>query len=372
MSKPDHPQSLDLGVAARILETGWKRVVAQATAQAQHTYVADDDLRKGIADSVNHRLVTYRFCLPIQMLGKMTNPVVNCLKLQRGDASDPTAWDARSLGSKVVCEFNRRQEGILGDSSDPYVSKPMRQPLMFRDDRSKKDIAGWNKLVEILQEVESRNQQTFTESVFHQVLLEMYRRQQTLTFSYPIPPRISLESTLALAAAFLGERSGGDRALALCGALFDAIGMHFKLFKSVNRARINASDEATGQAADLECVNEQEEIVLAVEVKDRSLTLTDVEGTLQKSRQRAIRDIFFTAPGMRAEDKDAIGQCVSRAFTAGQNLYSFDFFDLARSVLALGGEPLRTTFLQKVGEHLDTWNTQPRHRQAWKKLLEGV
>lgn len=52
--------------------------------------------------------------------------------------------------------------------------------------------------------------------------------------------------------------------------------------------------------------------------------------------------------------------------------YVFDFFDFARSVLALGGESIRITFLQKVGEHLDLWNTQPSHRQAWKGFLESV
>ncbi|MEK7675342.1 MAG: restriction endonuclease, SacI family [Verrucomicrobiota bacterium] len=372
MPKGNRPTGLDFERAAQILETAWQRVIADVTAQPQHNYVSDAVFCRAVADSVNHRLVTYRFCLSIQLLGKMTNPAVDSLKLQRGDGSDPTAWDARSLGSKVVCEFNRRQEGILGDSSDPYVSKPMRQPRMFRDDRSKKDVPGWNRLVDILEQVESQNQPAFTEKVFRQVLLEMYRRQRTLTFSYPIPPRISLESTLALAEEFLRERSGGDRALALSGALFDAIGIHFKLFATVNRARINASDEATGQAADLECVSEEGRIVLAVEVKDRTLTLTDVEGTLQKSRHRAIKDILFTAPGVQTDDQSAVSERVSRAFTAGQNLYVFDFFDLARSVLALGGEAIRTTFLRKVGEHLDKWNTQPRHRQAWKKLLEKV
>ena len=192
----------------------------------------------------------------------------------------------------------------------------MHQPRMFRDDRSKKDVPGWNRLVGILEQVETQNKPSFTEKVFRQVLLEMYRRQRTLNFSYPIPPRISLESTLAVAEEFLRERSGGDRALALSGALFDAIGIHFKLFATVNRARINASDEATGQAADLECVNEQDHVVLVVEVKDRTLTLTDVEGTLQKSRQRAIKDILFTAPGVRAEDKGSVRERVSRAFTA--------------------------------------------------------
>jgi hypothetical protein len=91
-----------------------------------------------------------------------------------------------------------------------------------------------------------------------------------------------LEGALSLAQGFLQEKSGGDRSLALCGAIFDAIGIHFGLYEKVDRARINASDTATGQAADLECVNAEGKVVLAVEVKDRTITLTDVEGTLQK------------------------------------------------------------------------------------------
>ena len=111
---------------------------------------------------------------------------------------------------------------------------------------------------------------------------------------------------------------------------------------------------------------------MAVEVKERTLTLTDVEGTLRKGRQRKIKDIFFSTPGVRDDDKPAIEERIKRAFASGQNLYVFDFFDLARSVLALGGEPIRFTFTKQVGEHLDVWNTQPVHRQAWKRLLESL
>jgi len=93
------------------------------------------------------------------------------------------------------------------------------------------------------------------------------------------PATVSLDLTLSISAKFLEEKSGGDRAQALAGALFDAIGIHFGIFAQVNRARINASDEATGQAADLECLDESGKLVLAVEVKDRTLTLADVEGT---------------------------------------------------------------------------------------------
>ncbi len=97
-----------------------------------------------------------------------------------------------------------------------------------------------------------------------------------------------------------------------------------------------------------------------------------MEGTLHKSRQRQITEILFTGHGSRPDETEAIGDRIKRAFAAGQNLYIFEFSDLARNVLALGGEAIRITFLKKVGEHLDTWNTQPRHRQAWQKLLQGL
>jgi len=79
----------------------------------------------------------------------------------------------------------------IGRWYSKHVTEPMRQPRMFRDDRSKKDVPGWNRLVGILEQVETQNRPAFTEKVFRQVLLEMFRRQRTLTFSYPMPPRIS-------------------------------------------------------------------------------------------------------------------------------------------------------------------------------------
>jgi len=372
--KNEAESTLDFQRATEILEAQWRLIIAEAAVRPDVSYVADRSLQDAIRSSINHKQVAYRFCLPIQLLGKLTNPSLDCLRLQKkkGDPSDVTGWDARSLGSRVVAPFNQQQENILGTSSDPYVGNPMRIPRMFRDDQSKKDIAGWNALIEVLDRVEAQGDPAFTGAAFRQVLLEMFRRQKSLRFVYPLPPRISLEATLKLAERFLEEKSGGDRALALCGALFDAIGIHFALYSKVNRARINATDEASGQAADLECVNADGKVVLAVEVKDRTLTLADVEGTLRKSRQRQIKDIFFTTTAAEREGTPAVQDRITKAFAGGQNLYVFDFLDLARSVLALGGESIRITFLRCVGEHLDAWNTQPMHRQAWKGLLQAV
>src|SRR5439155_15741229 len=142
---------------------------------------------------------------------------------------------------------------------------------------------------------------------------------QTLRFSYPVPPRVSLSNTLLISERFLSEKSGGDRALALAGALFDVIGNHFGLFAQVNRARINASDEAVGQVADLECVDKAGKVVLAVEVKDRALTLADVEGTITKTRNREIQGVFFTARKISPAETEKIKARLDAAFAAGQS-----------------------------------------------------
>jgi SacI restriction endonuclease len=367
--KTDGPE---IAHAIEKLDELWREVGAQAESTPQLAFIDDAALAAAIHDSINHRYVAYRFCLPTQLLGKLLDPHRDCLALQRGKRESAAgAWDARSFASEVVAPFNRKQENVLGASADPYVGNAMRVPRMDRDDRSKKDKIGWNRLIDVLDAVE-RGDAAFCEAVLRQALLETHRRQKSLRFTYPLPPRVSLATTLSLASQFLAERSGGDRALALVGALFDVIGVHFSLFAEVTRARINASDEASGQAADLECVSTDGKIVLAVEVKDRALKLADVEGTIAKTRNRAIRDVLFAAPEIDKADIEGIERRVATAFTSGQNVYVADFFRLAEVVLALGGEAARQTYLRQVGEHLDRWNTQPSHRQAWKRLLEAV
>ena len=45
--------------------------------------------------------------------------------------------------------------------------------------RRGEDVPGWNRLLDVLDAVEKRQNSRFTENIFRQVLLEIYRRQQT-------------------------------------------------------------------------------------------------------------------------------------------------------------------------------------------------
>ncbi|MEW5995903.1 MAG: restriction endonuclease, SacI family, partial [Candidatus Zixiibacteriota bacterium] len=99
-----------------MLEKHWQAVTTEASAKPGIHYITDPVLRQAIYSSVNHKQVAYRFCLPIQLLGKLTNPKLDCLRLQKrkGDPADVKGWDARSLGSKVIGPFNQKQENVLG------------------------------------------------------------------------------------------------------------------------------------------------------------------------------------------------------------------------------------------------------------------
>lgn len=71
--------------------------------------------------------LTYRYIMITALLAKTVNSSVDILSLQAGDNS-PGAYDARSLASKVVYQFQKTMLGNIldGANSDPLVNKPGR------------------------------------------------------------------------------------------------------------------------------------------------------------------------------------------------------------------------------------------------------
>jgi len=90
--KGSDTESLDLKRAAELLETHWQTVVTEASAKPDIRYITDVNLCNAIQASVNHKQVTYRFCLPVQFLGKLTNRMLDSLRLNR-----PTAKPGRDF-----------------------------------------------------------------------------------------------------------------------------------------------------------------------------------------------------------------------------------------------------------------------------------
>src|SRR5687767_5197684 len=63
--------------------------------------------------------VSIRFCLPTQLLGKLTDPRLDCLCLQKGDGSSASMWDPRGFATKVIVPWVMANQNVLGTSTDP-------------------------------------------------------------------------------------------------------------------------------------------------------------------------------------------------------------------------------------------------------------
>jgi len=227
-------------------------------------------------------------------------------------------------------------------------------------------------LIFVLDLVQSRDEAHFTKQVFDQVLFEIRKLLEDVTVIYPTPSRISLEQTQKLIRDFLSERSGGERLEAVATSLFRTIAEKFKLFDQVKREKVNAADASSGMVADIECYL-NDEIVLLVEVKDRSLNLTQLNAKVDIARSNRIRELLFMAEqGVQESNKEDIKKKISQEFTSGQNIYVIDLLSFSTGIMILLGETGRVHFLNKIGSELEKSKSSIKHRKAWANLLREI
>jgi hypothetical protein len=156
-------------------------------------------------------------------------------------------------------------------------------------------------------------------------------------------------------------------------ALFRTIGSRFNLFTEVHSANINAADAATGQVADLECKNPSGDIVLAVEVKDRQLTLVQTQEKVPAIRAKGISEfVFLVQGGISPDDVNNVEEIARKEFASGQNIYVSDFVQFFDTCLVLFGEQGRHAFLRAVGDALDENRADISHRRAWREGLNTL
>lgn len=350
----------DRGVARGLLDTLWSDALGGKTPGAT----------PDIVSLLEHRLTAIRFCLVTQLLGKLADNDIDAMCLQKGDGS-AGRWDPRSFAVAVVVPWNRGNQTVLGPSGDPYVSNPLRRPRVDQGLDQMGDRASWQALCDVLAEVERQGDEAYTASVLGGVLSAARDFLARQTFDYVVPARVSLLQCQRLVASFLSEPSGGDRGLAVVAALFQVFRDRFGLWETVRRGVINASDTASGLAADLECVAGGKP-VLAVEVKERLVDEGDLKSAIAKARAASVTELLLCTRGVQETQRNAVATGIEAAWASGTNVYQTTIDDLLRGDLPLLGEAGIRAFVEQVGKQLDAFATQPRHRQAWQGLLAGL
>ena len=334
---------------------------------------ANPTIDDGIDELINCDVVSVRYALLTQLLGKLTNDSRDALSIQRGDtdtAESAGRWDARSFCQANIVPWVAEAGQVLGTSPDPYVNNPLRRPRLDSGYEPRRNRPLWDRLVEVLGAVQEQDNPAYTETRLRQCLASLVRKYRELDVQFDVPQRISLDVAISLAAAYLAEPSGGERPQIIVAALMRTIGARFGIFDRVARQAINEADAAGARPGDVICYLGDRQ-VFAVEVKDRTVTLQDVDTAIGKARRSDVTEVLFASASSQPDDP-AISERVAREFGLGVNIYQLEIEPLLRVVLTIAGEASRAQFLTLVGEELNDRVTQPAHKLAWQDLLRNL
>ena len=346
-----------------ILRSMWSEVIRSP----------DEASDPGIDQLIRCSVVSIRYALVTQLLGKVVDRTRDALSIQRGDsatADESGRWDARSFCSANVVPWVGESGQVLGTSPDPYVNNPLRRPRLDGGHEPVRARPLWESLVSQLVEVQRQDDPLFTESKLRSCLVSLAAIYRELTTEFDVPQRISLESTSRIVADFLSESSGGERPQIVTAALMRTIGNRFGAFDEVARQGINEADAASGSPGDVICYSQGVQ-VLAVEVKDRTIELHDVDAAIGKARRSSITEILFATVAPPSSD-ESIESRTEHEFALGINVYQISIDALIRASLSIAGEPSRAQFLTLIGEELNDRVTQPGHKLAWQSLLQSL
>ena len=357
--------------AKRLLAECWNEVLQKDQGGIDPAPEVDERIRSHVRDLMSSETVSFLYCLPTQLLGKLTDPGLDALCLQRGDSA-PSQWDPRSFATNVVVPWVRDHENVLGTSPDPYVSNPLRQPRILPDPPNVRQntLPYWHALHAVLNSVEECNDPTYTLAVFREVLFAIHDRLKHQQFEYPILLRISMEQTRYLVRELLESSREGEHAMSLTAALLRVVGRRFGLWNKVVRQASTTSDRATGMVGDIECRN-NEKIVYAVEVKERQVTLADVRSFENKLSKNGITEALINAPTTKVSDDEKIQNQIRLMWGRGINLYLLSIEELVSVTMSLAGEEGRLEFVAEIGEQVDEY-ARPASRLTWRDLLSDV
>lgn len=291
--------------------------------------------------------------------------------MQRGDNSE-SQWDPRSFAAGVVVPWVRDNENVLGNSADPYVSNPLRQPRIQPRPANVKPntLHLWASLHAVLNEVQTRNDPAYTEDVFRSVLRAIFERLKDQQFDYPALPRASSEQASYLVREILKSSQAGEHGMSVAAALFTVVvGHQFALWDDVRREESTTADHASGMVADLECRRE-DVLVYAVEVKERRITVADVRSFEDKLNPSSLTEALVVAPASKPQDAE-ISRRLRLMWTRGISLHHHSIESLVDTLMSFVGEDGRRDFIVEVGRQLDAY-ARPSGRLAWRNLLMAV
>ncbi len=327
------------------------------------------EIDERLSKILRSKSVAHRFSLITQLAGGVLDSTRNLLALQTGSGIKG-AWDPRSFCGKIIVPWLRNHKAPLGNSADPYVSNPLRRPTVSPRPEGVKPSSFplWATLHEILNE--AATDKKLAEKFLSQSICILMRMIDEQDLPLKVPGRVAPASIQFVVEQFLSEGSGGDRAVAVSAAIFSELLSKFLGISKVEREVVNAADASTQSVGDISCYDSDGSLVLAIEVKERSLSFEDVRSALEKISQSPLGKFIFAAPQIEKIDLSKIrDEAESRFRMEKRSLFHVTVDGLLATSLMMNDEAAHINFIRGVDSMLTKYNTQPANRQAWRDLV---
>jgi len=356
--------SVDEDRADSLLRSEWSRVLNEDEGE----YVENDVIRQKLSEVLNASQLTYKYILVTNILAKAVNSDIHYRAMQAKSDLEG-AYNARSLGHKVIVEWEKENGERLGGSNEPFLNKPARDPEFSLENaaRSKSAQERLYNLLERLQE-KTESGEVAPEDVLRQTLKEISKLEPH-TVDFESPSEVPFGKLAEKVREYLEETGGGERLSAVCAGVmrayyFSAGGDGWR----IDAEHANSPDEFSGSAGDIEIFRD-DELAQAIEIKDKPTERSDIQHAVRKAQENELGEyLFLIGSGFRNEtEKKGALQEIEDAPVEIVLLYPEDLL----SVLRFVGDSGRVLFVEAVGEFLNNMRATEENKEGWAEIAQG-
>ncbi|MCA8199190.1 restriction endonuclease, SacI family [Burkholderia vietnamiensis] len=320
--------------------------------------------------------LTYPYVLLGQVLGKAVDKRNNALTLQKSSKL-AGAWDARSFVNDVVVPWNAKVgKPIPGVNKTPYVNNPARYANFGSEMKAKADKKAdskkWYAALDSVVRHIQKHGDAEARRILRLILIEVRHFLETNKRPHLGPPRVSVDRVTNVLREFLRDRSNGTRLQVVCYAVYKTIAVTFPGFGDVRSYPTNSADAAGNRAGDIEIFVDGK-VQIAIEVKDNTVTMEDLDTTIMKARGADVRNVLFLIQANPLlEDEKAILERTAHEFTSGIDVNIAEATAFIRTILVMLSPEARAGLLRRIHDALHELGAHYKHVTRWAELMRSI
>lgn len=254
----------------------------------------DDELAALITKVLTGSHKTYRYILVNGLLAKAVNSKINALSLQKGDGLNGK-YDARSLCHKVLVPFEAlKLQGCLGNSNEPFLNKPARFVSLSLDNAVRRG-SDYETLTNVIKILSSLADSATAYCYLRHALSVMKSNHEAYMSKFAVGDMLVDVSDFAqLVLDYIYKIADQSLEGEICPLVVAELEqLYLGKDYRVEAHKVNQSGSSTKETGDIDIYDSDNNLVKAIEVKDKDFSVQDVIHATDKFRAANLTSSLF-------------------------------------------------------------------------------